>query len=148
MQELIKELRQYYIKVLIPGVILVILGVFYEQLGDIHFNYPGKWISFSLLIIVVSTGYIVPLWMRIHALNKFKKTTADSDDFVHFEHNAIILAVAGIYLCPPAFIMHFPDIPKYAIALSAIYSLYYFFPSEKKIKMDLKIFRLKPEDFE
>ncbi len=148
MQRLVKELQKYYFKVLVPGIVMVVAGVLYEQYGIIHFNYPGKWASFALLLVVLLFAYILPLWMRIHALNKFKKQDADWEDFEHFEHNAILMAVAGLYFAPVAFVLRFPDIPKFAIAFAAIYSLYYFYPSDKKLKMDLKLFRLKPEDYE
>lgn len=137
----IKDLRSFYFLVVSPGIAVLLLGAIYETQHQINKPFPGKWFSFTLLGLILTLSYIMPMWLR---LIKIKSSRERKDfgleAFTRFEKKIIILMGSSIYLAPLAFVYSFPEFPKFAVAFAAIYALYVGFPFERKMKVDKNIF--------
>jgi hypothetical protein len=137
--------KQYWMMIIPAGCLFLIFGLA-RQLNLIH---PGQFAIPSVLhaiifILSAITAIAGPLFLRtLFAHSMRNETQATAKKFLAFQTNTLWLSQMTPYL---AFIAVFCDFPRFyggAIVLMTLYAVYYFFPSEKRILFDQKIFRVK-----
>jgi hypothetical protein len=77
-----------------------------------------------------------------------EKKFYSSKEFYDYERIIILVISVTPYLALIAALLKLPDFYFGGSSLAAIYAMYYHFPSEKKINLDKKIFRVKDEETE
>lgn len=143
-----KTLTDIYIKMVSP-VILIIAVLYLSRLiinYDAQNNIADR--SFSIIIFVLSAAFSIalPIFFRTNFVNKIKNLKeVPYKEFINFEKKIIIIALISPYFIPIAILFNIPSFYFTAIVLFAFYSLYYYYPSDKKIKFEKRLFRIKKE---
>jgi len=61
--------------------------------------------------------------------------------FIVFEKRFILVGGLATYMVPLRYLCNIPQVPISWIMLLALYAGYYYFPSKKRIALEVKIFR-------
>ena len=142
---MVKEMQKFYYSWATPGVVLVII-FFILDFFEINF-YLGEsshTISITLLLFAALFSVILPLWFKLMFVKRVKGLkNVDRRSFIKFEKVFVLISSFSIYVVVVAYIFQTPQWLMLIIALFSLYSLYFYFPSEKRIKMESKIFRVK-----
>ncbi len=137
--------RQYFI-MLIPA-----LGLFFifRFARELNFIKPGQFIVSSVLhsiifILSAVTAIAGPLFLRtIFAHSMRDEQQVLKKKFLSFQKKILLISLITPYLAFISIVCDFPKFYTSAIALMALYAGYYYFPSQKRIDFDKKIFRVK-----
>lgn len=140
------RLKKLYFIILLPALLLFAayyLGCELDLVRPGQFTLPE---AFHGLIFTLGavTSIAGPIFIRTLFAHKMKETgQVPEDAFYGFQ--ARLLVVSGItsYIAFAATACELPRFHAGAVVLMALYSLYYYFPSARRINFDRKIFRVK-----
>ena len=141
-----RELRTIYFKLLIPAVsgifgffLLKVFGFF--TVGQLRITPILAPVTFVLSVIFAAA---LPVFLRTlfaHRMRFQKHTSAQ--DLIKLERHLIFSALVSPYLVIPAFLFEFPQIYFAGTVLMALYAAYFFFPSERRLRFEKRVFRVK-----
>ena len=139
-----KALLRHYLTINLPGIsafiLIYILGKFNFA---IFFPMNQGWIPVFMMIAEALFAVVLPLWYRILFVNKSKgKKHVDKDALMQFEKRFLNLASISVYILIAGYLLALPRIPISVMILFVLYALYFYFPSEKRIRSEKKIFRI------
>jgi len=143
MQPILK--RQYTI-IIIPALCLFLVFGLARQL---NFITSGQFVISSVLhsmvfILSAITAIAGPLFFRtLFAHSMRKQSQVPAKEFLSFQKKILWISMITPYLAFIAVLCDFPRFFAAAIVLMALYAVYYYFPSQKRINFDQKIFRVK-----
>ncbi len=146
-KEISKFLQKIYFFQLITAVVLIGFAYILKyRFGWVNNNItPG--IAVSVLITTLSgiAAIALPVFYRSYFVYKNKdKKQISSDDFLAFERLLVTIALMSPYFLIIAVLINMNETANMLIALFSIYAIYYFFPTEKKMLFEMRIFRIKP----
>ena len=146
-KEVSKTLSRTYFWQLIPAAVLLVLAWSLKYL--FHLTTAGNTAGLSVTIVVTTVagviGIALPVFYRSYFVYKVKdKKQISNDAFLTFERTLITLALLPPYFLVVAMLMNMNQTALILITLFSIYGAYYYFPGEKKILFEMKIFRIKP----
>ena len=96
-----------------------------------------------ILIFCVTLAIALPIFYRtLFAHRKRDQRMVSEADFVKFERRLMVISLATPYLALAAYALEFPKFYTTAAILMGLYAIYYFFPSEKRLAFDRRIFRV------
>jgi len=140
------ELRKTYFVLLVPvvvGLILIYLAKTYKilTLDQIAFLNIVAALTF-ILAVVFAIG--LPVFIRSLFAHKMReRTSVTRKELIKFERTLIIISLVTPYLTLIGYLLEFPRFYFAGTVLTALYALYFYYPSEKRIKFDRRIFRVK-----
>ncbi|WDP91315.1 MAG: hypothetical protein HUN04_17075 [Desulfobacter sp.] len=143
---MMNRLKKLYFILLLPA--LVLFAAYYLALetklvrpGQITLPETFNGLLFTLAAV---TGIAGPIFIRTLFANKFKDQH-QVPEAAFYSFQAKLLTVSGItpYIAFAAAACELPRFHAGAIVLMALYSLYYYFPSARRINFDRKLFRVK-----
>ncbi len=139
-------LQKIYFFQLITAVLLV--GFAYALkygFGLVNKMSPGITVSVVVTTLAGITAIALPVFYRSYFVFKNKdKKQISPDDFMAFERLLITMALLSPYFLIVAVLINMNETANMLIALFSIYAMYYFFPTEKKMLFEMRIFRIKP----
>ncbi|MCD4721982.1 MAG: hypothetical protein K8S13_19285 [Desulfobacula sp.] len=139
-------LKRQYVLIILPAVGLFLA---FGLARALNFIRPGQFIIPSVLhsilfILSAVTAIAGPLFFRTlfaHSMRKQKQVPAK--EFLSFQRKILWISQITPYYAFAAVLCDFPRFYAAAIVLMALYAVYYYFPSRKRINFDRKIFRVK-----
>ncbi len=139
-------LKRQYVLIILPAVGLFLA---FGLARALNFIRPGQFIIPSVLhsilfILSAVTAIAGPLFFRTlfaHSMRKQKQVPAK--EFLAFQRKILWISQITPYFAFAAVLCDFPRFYAAAIVLMALYAVYYYFPSQKRINFDRKIFRVK-----
>ncbi len=146
--EIKKILLNYYLAMLLPAVLLILILYLLKYLS-VNFNYIYASKLTSILILTLSALFSLglPIFYRSLFVNKVKNLkSVSSPDFIAYEKATIMIALVTPYLLVISLIFNLREIYISFITLFSLYSVYYYYPSDKKIKFETKLFRVKDDE--
>ncbi|MFH2132584.1 MAG: hypothetical protein ABIK68_19560 [bacterium] len=85
-----------------------------------------------------------PIFIRtIFAHRQRHQTHIPEDRFIRFELNLIRVALLTPYFSLVAYLWDFPEFYMAGSFLAALYAIYYFYPSQRRIIFEKRIFRVR-----
>ncbi len=144
-QALKKTFLQWYLAVLSPAC-LAIAGLALCRTFKVELvaEQAGRTVTMSLLILAGLLAFALPLWLRIlFCRTQTGKTGVELDRFIVFEKRFILVGVLATYMVPLGYLCNIPQVPLFWIMLFALYAGYYYFPSQKRIDLEVNIFRVQ-----
>ncbi len=106
------------------------------------FNLPAM-LPAAVFVVSAVTAIAGPLFLRtLFAHSVRKQQAVTTVDFLAFQRRLLWISQITPYL---AFVAVFCDFPRFyaaAIVLMGLYALYYYYPSQRRIGFDKKIFRV------
>jgi hypothetical protein len=140
-----KTLQKQYGLMVLPALgLLLTLG----PAKSLHLIAPGGFslpamLPAALFVVSAITAIAGPLFLRtVFAHSVRSQQTVRTVEFLAFQRRLLWISQITPYL---AFVAVFCDFPRFyaaAIVLMGLYALYYYYPSQKRIGFDKKIFRV------
>ncbi len=140
------ELKKYYFVLITPAAIILISVYLLKLLGmDVRLNSPtGNTTNILLFILSAAFGIAFPILCRTWFVKKIEsRKTLEPNEFLQFEKRILLIALTVPYFAIVAVFLNLPFQYLAGIFLIAIYSVYFFYPSDKRIEFDKKIFRVR-----
>ena len=143
---MVDELRRTYIVLLIPAIVGFIFLFVAKKFHLIHigsFKFQ-EFLGPSLFIASVLFAIALPILFRTLFAHKVRHQKSVSEtDLLKFERIFLYIALLTPYV---TFIAYFFELPRFYCAgtvLMALYAVYYYYPSERRIKFEKRIFRVR-----
>lgn len=145
--ELISSLKRLYWLITGPALIICI-GLFMVGQADESAirQLPGIWhgLLFTGSAVTAIAG---PLMIRMEFAHKVRQhTCVEIQPFLTFQRRLIVVSGITPYLALTAVWGGLSQFHAGGIILMALYGVYYYFPSEKRIYHDIKVFRVALHD--
>ncbi|MFO7708005.1 MAG: hypothetical protein R6V84_07510 [Desulfobacterales bacterium] len=144
---MVAELKKIYWMLLAPAIVLLVLAYGARQLGWVPHPRSGglpAFIAPSVFVASVALSVALPVFLRsLFAHRMRNKKSVPEPDLFRFERKLLFAALSTPYLVPPAYLVGFPHFYFSAIVMTALYAVYYFFPSAKRIQYERRLFRTK-----
>ncbi len=143
---MLRELRKTYFAFLIPAAagFLILYAVKTLDLLSWKQVRPPQVIGIFLFVSSFFFAIALPVFMRTLFAHRMKdRKTIGLAELAGFERNLIALALTAPYLSLIAYFLELPGFYFTGSFLAALYGAYYYFPSEKRIDFETKIFRAK-----
>src|SRR6056297_1097354 len=142
-----KILLNHYLILHLPGAgAFAVLYTPHKTLPGMYFmvREAPSWTIIAILVLQGIFAVALPLWYRIHFVNRIKTSKRTSmQAFLQFEKRFLTLAAPSLYLLIPGYMMSPSQGPFAAMVLFALYSLYFYFPSHKRTLAEKKLFRVE-----
>ncbi|MEA1968280.1 MAG: hypothetical protein U9N77_08670 [Thermodesulfobacteriota bacterium] len=143
---MVKDLKKIYIMILgSAGFGFLILGL----AKGLKIMEPGAWrlppfYASLLFILSAITSIAAPVLIRtLFAHNVRSRKSVNHDEFFKFEKNILYMVLLTPWFALAAYLCDFQKFYSAGIVLMAFYALYFYYPSEKRINFDKKIFRVR-----
>jgi hypothetical protein len=138
--------KVYYLR-LLPAVALIVLAYLLQY----FFHLTGNTVAAGLAVTVAVTtlsgvaGVAIPVFYRSYFVHRVKdKKVVAADEFIGFERALISIALLTPYFLALAMLMNMSQTALILITLFSLYAGYYHFPTEKKVRFEMRLFRIKP----
>jgi len=140
------ELRNTYLKLLIPAVVGFIL-FFLAKTFHIIESGPTRYREvFSPLVFILSVLFAIglPIFFRTLFAHKVRdQKNVSEEDLLRFERTFLYIALITPYVTLAAFFFEVPRFYCAGTVIMALYAAYYYYPSERRIHFERRIFRVK-----
>ena len=139
------ELKKTYFIILIPSILGFILAYGVKAYDLFRLDRVDNVNIFGLVVLIfwVRLAIALPVFCRtLFTHQKRDQKMVSQADFVKFERRLMVISLATPYLALAAYALEFPKFYTTAAILIGFYAIYYFFPSEKRLAFDRRIFRV------
>jgi len=142
-----KDLKRTYFTLLIPAVLLLSMSYGAKRIDLI--STPGSqtfptFIAPCFFVLSVLSAVALPIFIRsLFAHTMRKERTIPEAALIQFEKKLIIISLLTPYFIIPAYLLEFPYFYFTSIVLMALYALYYFYPSKKRVQFERRLFRVR-----
>jgi hypothetical protein len=144
---MVADLKKLYWMLLAPAILLLVLAYGARQLGWVPDPRSGSLAAFiapSVFVVSVALSVALPVFLRsLFAHRRRHEKSVPEPELFRFERKLLFAALSTPYLIPPAYLLEFPHFYFTAIVLTALYGVYYFYPSPKRIQHEKRLFRVK-----
>jgi hypothetical protein len=139
-------LKRTYFTLLLPAVAGFILIFVLRNFQLVRFNIPQIPPILYPIIFVVSVCFAValPIFYRTVFANKRRhQTRTAEEDWLKFERNMLYIAMATPYVALIAQILQLPRFHLGGTIIMALYAVYYYYPSKRRIEFERRVFRVQ-----
>lgn len=144
-----KILKKTYFLQLLSSVVLVGIAYFLKY----HFELskggqiPTKTVSLVVISLAGIFGIALPVFYRSYFVYKIRnQKQIDPDAFIRFERILLTTALLTPYFLVVSLLINMAESANILIAIFSLYAAYYYYPSTKKVRFEMKIFRIKPDE--
>lgn len=140
------ELKKTYRALLIPAIGALLLACLAKELELLSFpsSISATFIAPGVFVLSVILAIASPILLRTLFAHRMRnRTIVPQPTLIRFERQLIGVALIAPYLIVPAYLLDFPDFYFLGTVLMALYAAYYFYPSEKRLRFEKRIFRVK-----
>ena len=140
-----EKLKKTYLTLLIPAIAAIVLAFGLRRMGFIFRdpNIPNAFVAPFVFVLSVFFALALPIFIRslfAHTVRRLK--SVPEEDLFRFERKLIFVSLLTPYLILPAYLLNFPDFYLIGTTLMALYAVYYFYPSTKRIQFERRVFRV------
>ncbi len=148
LQQVKKQLLRVY--AFLNSLTILVIVILYLLENKLKYPYTidnQKFWQVVLAVISVVAGAVVPIWLRLLSFSRFIKAKRNGTykDLYNFEKTVIIFSWIAFSLSPLAYVLKINLWVRYLVVFLGFYALYYSFPSDKKLKLDKKLFNLRSD---
>ena len=140
------DLKRTYFTLLLPAVAGFILIFVLQHSHLVSFNIPQIPPILYAIIFIASVCFAValPIFYRTVFANKRRhQTRTAEEDWLRFERNLLYIAMATPYVALIAQVLRLPRFHLGGTIIMALYAVYYYYPSKRRLKFERRIFRVK-----
>jgi len=141
---MIDELRRTYFRLLVP-VIVGFVVYFVAKTYDLFDFGPTKFheiLAPLLFILSVVFSIALPIFLRtVFAHSVRHQKNVPEADLLKFERTFLYIALVTPYITLAGYILELPRFYLGGTVIMALYAVYYYFPSQKRIQFERRIFR-------
>lgn len=140
------KLRRTYLTLLIPaiaGFMLLFAARAFDCVGSAPVADP-KYLAPLVFVLSVVFAIALPLFLRTRFIQKVRHQKNVSEaDLLRFERIFLCVALVTPYLTLIGYLLALPRFHLAGSVLMALYAVYYYYPSEKRIRFESRVFRVK-----
>ena len=139
-------LKRTYFTLLLPAVAGFIAVFALQHFQLVSFNIPQIPHILYPIIFIASVCFAValPIFYRTVFANKRRhQTRTAEEDWLRFERNLLYIAMATPYVALIAQVLRLPRFHLGGTIIMALYAVYYYYPSKRRLKFERRIFRVK-----
>jgi len=143
-----KELNKYYWKLLVPALALILISELLKTLDITNVPiFEQKYIFSAVIFALAALSSIgLPIVRRLVFVDKVKNLKeVDALVWMKFEKQSLQIALLTPYFFFIASALQFISFFYTVIFLLALYACYYYFPSEKRVHFEMRIFRINKD---
>ena len=150
--DLKKQLQRFYLLLLLPALAANIIFYLFAFHPDVLFSDFMKAVPYGtagtvLLVMSASFSLALPLFYRsLFAGTVRGRTSITGKEFMRFQKRLLCIGLATPYVSACAILFRFSGLYLYGPVLLSLYSLYFYFPSKKRIDYDIKLFRVRDDE--
>lgn len=140
------DLKRTYFTLLLPAVLGFILIFVIRHFHPVKFNIPQFPSAIPPIIFIVSVCFAIalPIFYRTLFANKMRHLTHTAEgDWLKFERNLLYISMITPYVGLIAQILQLPRFHLAGTIVMALYAVYYYYPSTRRIEFDRRVFRVK-----
>lgn len=140
------DLKRIYFTLLLPSVagFVAVFTLQHFHLVDWHIPNLPRVIHPIVFIISVCFAVAFPILYRTAFANKRRhQTNTTEDEWLKYERNLLYIAMTTPYVSLIAQILQLARFHLAGTILMALYALYYYYPSTKRLEFDRRMFRVK-----
>ncbi len=140
-----KDFKKHYFKLITPTILLFLIFGVSETF---HLSLLKKFTApsfFPTLFFILSaiTAIAGPLFIRTYfAHSKRNEKQVSKESFKKFQKGLMNLSMLTPFFAFIAIVSEFEKFYCASIIMFALYSIYYYFPTKKRVDFDKKIFRV------
>jgi hypothetical protein len=140
-----QEIQTHYVKLILPAGLCCVVLFILERLNiPVFLGEISKAGTIVFIVLSALFSIVLPLWYRIFFIRKVKgQKRVSVEQFVKFEKTFLLIAELALYVVLIAYVFRTPKVQMVFIALFGFYAAYYYFPSQKRIHHEKKLFRVK-----
>ncbi len=98
-------------------------------------------------ILAALTSIAAPLMLRTLFAHSLRSSSrADAQSFLKFQQRLLLTSLLTPWLAIIVMVFEFQKFYASSIVLMALYAAYYYYPSERRIAFDTKIFRVEAHE--
>ncbi len=143
---MVGELRKTYFTLLVPailGLVFIYLAKTLELFSISHIE-SLKFLAPFIFVASVASAVALPIFFRTIFAHRMRDEKSVSQlDLIKFERTLIFISLITPYLILPAYLFEFPRFYLGGTVLMALYAVYYYFPSERRIQFEKRVFRVE-----
>jgi hypothetical protein len=139
-------LKRTYFYLLIPailGFIFVFSAHRFNLMSPDTHDIPDMLPPIIFILSIVFSVALPILYRTLFANRMSSQTSTSEKEWLRFEQNLIRIALVTPYLTVSAYFFQIPKFHLSGTTLAALYAIYYFYPSQKRIAFEKRIFRVK-----
>ncbi len=137
-----RSLQRIYLFWVIPAMLLALGAKAAAYLGLTRPALP-PWIYGTVFVLSAATAIAGPILIRAGFAQAHRtQTTVASNAFYRFQKRLLYIALITPYWAAAALMFQFPRFHATGIMLFALYAVYYYYPSDRRINFDKKLFRV------
>jgi hypothetical protein len=140
------DLKRTYFTLLLPAVAGFIAVFALQHFHLVDWNIPNIPRVIPAIVFIVSVCFAVafPIFYRTVFANKMRhQTSTAEEDWLKFERNLLYIAMTTPYVSLIAQILQLPRFHLAGSIIMALYAVYYYYPSKRRLKFERRIFRVK-----
>ena len=140
------DLKRTYFTLLLPAVAGFIAVFALQHFQLVSFNIPQIPPILYPIIFIASVCFAValPIFYRTVFANKRRhQTRTAEEDWLGFERNLLYIAMVTPYVALIAQVLRLPRFHLGGTIIMALYAVYYYYPSKRRIEFERRIFRVK-----
>ncbi len=140
------DLKRTYFTLLLPALAGFILIFVLRHFQLVSFNIPQIPPILYPIIFIASACFAValPVFYRTVFANKRRhQTRTAEEDWLKFEQNLLYIAMPTPYVALIAQILQLPRFHLGGTIIMALYAVYYYYPSKRRIEFERRVFRVK-----
>ena len=131
---------------LMPAILGFIVISLFKALDLIPMDQVGFMELLSPLLLVLSVIFALglPVFFRALFAHRVREQKSVSEaDLLRFERTFLYIALLTPYLTLIGYLLEFPRFHLVGSVLMSLYAVYYYFPSQRRIQFERRIFRVK-----
>ena len=139
-------LKRIYFTLLLPAVVgfILIFVLWNFHLSPFNISQIPSVLSLIIFIASVCLAVALPIFYRTVFANKRRhQTSTTEEDWLKFEQNLLYIAMATPYVALLAQILQLPRFHLGGTIIMALYAVYYYYPSKRRIEYERRLFRVK-----
>lgn len=142
---MVRRLKKTYFSLLAPAAagFLLVFGLKTAALAPHGLARPPQAVGILLFVLSMVFAVAAPIFMRTLFAHRVRRQRKISEsDLTGFERRLIRVALAAPYCSLAAYCLELPGFYFNGSFLAALYAVYYYFPSQKRVDFEKKLFRV------
>ena len=139
------KIKKTYYSLLIPSILGFLIIFFIKTYNLVALGKLKVPEVFAPLVFILSVVFAIalPIFLRALFAHKVRRHKSVAEvDFIKFERRLTHVALVTPYLTLISYLFEFPRFYYIGTILTTLYAAYYFYPSQKRMQFEKRLFRV------
>lgn len=140
------DLKRIYFTLLLPAVAGFIATFALQHFQLVDWTIPPVPPVISPIVFIGAVCFAVAfpiLYRTVFANERRHQTLTAEEDWLKFERHLLYIAMVTPYIALIAQILRLPRFHLGGTLIMALYAVYYYYPSKRRLEYDRRVFRVK-----